>query len=112
LWSIGSFLAQLILRFTQNVTVIDKDPASFSRLPENFSGRTVIGDAFQEEVWLDVHIKKAELLITATADEEDNAMLAIMAKKRYGIPEVIALVPEPNYKELFHNIGIDSYTKP
>lgn len=58
----------------------------------------------------DVNINEADLLIMATDDEDYNIILALMAKRIFSVPKVLASVSQ-QYVGLLKQFGIDAFVK-
>lgn len=107
----GKFGAQVAEKMTlerKNIVIIDKNKEAFSKLSENFMGFTYEADAVEEEVLKKANIKKTDIVLTATEDDNANLMIAQIAKKIYEVPIVIARVFDPSREELYRSYGIET----
>jgi trk system potassium uptake protein len=73
---LGSRLANQLSRDGNSVVVIDKDETTFSNLSPDFSGFRVNGDATQMVVLKEAKLKKADVLIATTHEDNVNLMVA------------------------------------
>jgi trk system potassium uptake protein TrkA len=56
---------------------------------------------------------KADVLVACTRSDEDNLVISLLAKKRFGVPRVIARVNDPASDELFGPAwGVDALVSP
>lgn len=106
---LGSHLANLLSRDGHRVVVIDKDCGSFARLsPEAYSGFHVEGDASEPSVLREAEIEKADLLIAATHEDNVNVMVALVAKRVFGVKHVMARVYDPGREDLYRDLGLET----
>jgi trk system potassium uptake protein TrkA len=86
----GSRLAGLLSERGNDVIIIDEDRNSFGKLPDNFGGQTVEGDASDTSVLEAVRIGNAAVCIAATDDDSTNSLIAQIAGCIYTVPYVYA----------------------
>jgi len=103
----GLFLAQE-LRLEHDITLIesryDRAETVGAMLP---SIRMMHGDACEPEVLEHAKISEADLTIAATGDDEDNLVVAMLAK-HYGSGKVFARINHPRNEWLFtKEFGVD-----
>ncbi len=103
----GLFLAQE-LRLEHDITLIesryDRAEAVGAMLP---SIRMMHGDACEPEVLEHAKISESDLTIAATGDDEDNLVVAMLAK-HYGSSKVFARINHPRNEWLFtKEFGVD-----
>jgi trk system potassium uptake protein len=93
----GRFGSKLALDFynqNSNVSMIDIDRESFSRLPEWCIDCSIEGDATDTDILELAGIKTADILVAATNDDDTNIMIAQIAKKYYKVSRVFAKVED------------------
>lgn len=103
----GLFLAQE-LRLQHDITIIesrfDRANAVATMLPNI---RVIHGDACEPDVLEHAGIAETELTIAATGDDEDNLVVAMLAK-HYGSGKVFARINHPRNEWLFtKEFGVD-----
>ena len=113
---VGTHLASMLAREYHDVTVIDPNPQMLTNLASTADVVTINGSATSINVLKDANIKKADLFIAVAHSEETNIVSATLAK-RLGAKKVIARIDkyeylQPNNKEIFLNLGIDSLIYP
>jgi trk system potassium uptake protein TrkA len=90
-----------------DVVVIDEDQDKCERLYSS-SGATVINKAPSTLTALkDAGITKADVLISALKEDNENMVVCSLAKK-YGVPKVISRVEDDEYLGAFEIIGIET----
>lgn len=105
---VGSALANRLSREGNSVVVIDQHELTFSDLSSDFSGFRVEGDATHMMVLNEAKLKKADVLIATTHDDNVNLMVAQVAGKIFGVPQVMARVFDPKREEAYTQLGIDT----
>jgi len=104
---IGLEVAARLSSIGFNVTIIDKNPESVSRLPEDYGGFVIVGDATERETMERAKASKADMLIATTEDDTTNYFVSLVGAKIYGIPSIISLVNNRENVQLFERSGIN-----
>lgn len=104
---VGAELAKILSSEGHNVTVIDKNVSSFSRLGDTFNGATFVGNGFSPEVLKQAGIDKAQAFCAVTNGDNTNIMAAQVAKKMFNVPKVISRVYDPKRAEIYKAFGLD-----
>jgi len=105
---LGSHLANQLSRDGHSVVVIDRAEATFSDLSADFSGFRIAGDATQMAVLQEARLKKADVLIATTHEDNVNLLVAQVARKVFNVPLVLARVFDPKREEVYAQLGIDT----
>ena len=53
-------------------------------------------------------IGEADLVVAVTGDDEDNVVIAQLAKHEYGVPKVVARVNDPRNQQTFDLLDVDA----
>jgi len=105
---LGSHLANQLSHVGHSVVVIDTEDAAFNDLSSDFSGFRVQGDATQMAVLKEAKLKKADVVFATTHDDNVNLMVAQVARKVFGVPQVLARVFDPRRQQVFDHLGIET----
>lgn len=105
---LGSHLANRLSRAGNSVVVIDVDQDTFDDLTPDFSGFRLEGDATHMAVLKESKLKSANVLIVTTHDDNVNLMVAQVAQKIFGVPQVLARVFDPRREEVYTRLGIET----
>ncbi len=105
---LGSYLANHLSRLGHGVVVIDRDERAFVNLSPEFSGFRVEGDATELAVLKQAKVDKADLVVSATSDDNVNLMVAQVAKKVFGVARVLARVFEPRRESVYRELGVET----
>ena len=107
---VGSGLARALALRRHAVTVVDADPAAFSRLGPSFAGRTVTGSAIDRETLLSAGVERADGVAAATASDEANVVCARLAIQVFRVPRVVARLYDPLKAEIYRRLGVQTVT--
>lgn len=104
---LGSYLANQLSRDGDSVVVIDRSESAFSGLSSDFSGFHILGDATHMQVLKKAEVEKADVFISTTDEDNVNVMAAQVARKIFGVPQVLAIVLDPKREHAFDHLGIE-----
>lgn len=108
----GLYLAQKLAEFGVSVKIIEVDKARCQYLSAHLDDVLVLhGDATDTKLLEEENIDDMDAFVTATGYDEENLLLALMAKRR-GIEDVIAKVSRESYAGLIESMGIDMALNP
>jgi trk/ktr system potassium uptake protein len=103
----GANVMRTLLRNGHEATLIDQDRDRFERLEHEFEHQVMLGDATELFVLEKAGIKRPpDLVLALTGDDEDNMVIAQLAKEKYGASKVIARVNDPRNQAHFDLLGI------
>jgi len=95
-----------------NVKLIERDVLRCDYLASQLDRAMVLrGDATDEDLLNEEYMDACDLFISLTADDEDNIMSALLAKRK-GARRVIALINRRSYAELMQGSQIDIAISP
>jgi trk system potassium uptake protein TrkA len=98
---LGADLSYRLFKRGHDVSIIDTVAASFNNLPADFQGRTIEGDALNQDVMHRAGADHADALCTVTNSDALNAVAGRIGKTIYQIPIVIARNYDPNSLNIF-----------
>lgn len=88
------------------VSVIDKNPLAFEKLPPGFEGQTLVGMVFDRETLEAAGIDDAGAFIAVTNGDNSNIVSARIAKEHYRTDKVVARIYDPRRAEIYQRLGI------
>lgn len=103
---VGAEMTVSLARQGHTVSVIDKNPAAFERLPPGFEGQTLVGLAFDRETLEQAGIRDAGAFIAVTNGDNSNIVSARIAREHYTIDKVVARIYDPRRAEIYRRLGI------
>jgi len=103
---LGGEVAYRLFQRGHEVTVIDNMAVAFNTLPSDFEGRTVEGDALNQDVLRRAGIEATDAVAAVTNSDALNIVTAIVASRVYHIPSVVARNYDPQIRPLYEAAGI------
>ncbi|MBN7772028.1 Trk system potassium transporter TrkA [Clostridium aminobutyricum] len=108
----GLYLAKKLAEFGIAVKIIEKDKARCHYLAAHLDDVMILhGDATDISLLEEENLNDMDAVVTATGFDEDNLLLALMAKQ-HNIEDVIAKVSRASYADLIEKMGIDMALNP
>ena len=108
----GFYLADKLSEFGIAVKVIEISKERCYYLSTHLENVMVLhGDATDISLLEDENIDEMDAFVTATGYDEENLLLALIAKQR-GIEDVISKISRQGYKDLIEKMGIDMALNP
>lgn len=102
----GAELAVRLTNYGHDIVVIDRSERNFDDLPDNFNGLTYCGVPIDEDVLVKAGINDCDALFAVSYDDNENLMVAQLAKTVYGVDKVIARVSDSEKEAFFSTFGI------
>ncbi len=110
--TIGVLLAQSFENTKTSTKIIDSDQKVCRKISEKLDKTLVLHCGSEiDELFAEEHIENTDLFAALTDDEEDNILMALMAKQM-GAKKTIALVHNITYTQLVSRLGIDLVVNP
>ena len=103
---VGSDLTVSLTKQGPTVSVVDKNPHAFERLPPGFEGQTLVGIVFDRDVLEAAGIREAGAFVAVTNGDNSNIVSARVAREYYGIEKVVARIYDPRRAEIYRRLGI------
>jgi trk system potassium uptake protein len=103
---VGSDLTVSLSKQGHTVSVVDKNPHAFERLPPGFEGQTLVGIVFDRETLEAAGIREAGAFVAVTNGDNSNIVSARIAREHYNIEKVVARIYDPRRAEIYRRLGI------
>lgn len=108
----GYYLAQQLSEFGAAVKIIEQNKERCHYLSTHLDDVMILhGDATDLDLLEEENIDEMDAVVTATSYDEDNLLLALIAKQ-HGVDDVIAKISKDSYADLVSKIGIDMVLNP
>lgn len=105
---LGTLLAKKLKEDKHQVCIIDKSRSVCTRLAEELKNVLIInGDSSDPEVLQEAKVEKADVLVGATPNDEDNIIICNLAKELFHVKRAVARVNDPKHLPLYKYMGID-----
>jgi trk system potassium uptake protein TrkA len=85
----GAELAYRLFEQKHTVVVVDQMKSAFDNIHPDFRGRTIEGEALNEDVLRRAGIEEADALAVVTNSDAVNAVIGHVAKSVYHVPRVV-----------------------
>jgi trk system potassium uptake protein len=106
--AVGTFLADDLAAGGHEILLIEKNPGALEQLPAHSSIKMLRADACEVDVLQAAQLDRADVVVAATGDDEDNLVISLLAKQEFAVPRVIARVNHPSNHWLFNETwGVD-----
>jgi trk system potassium uptake protein TrkA len=104
---VGKNVTRSLIDMGHEVTLVEQDADRFARLEEEFGHVPLLGDATEISVLERAGVgRPPDLVLAVTGDDEDNLVIAQIAREGYDVEKVIARVNDPRNQEHFDLLGI------
>ena len=112
--AVGRHLAADLSERGHDVVLIEQERDVVERIkPMIPDVRVVLGDACEPWVLEACEMAKADVVVAATGDDEDNLVTSLLAKQEFAVPRVLARVNHPKNEWLFgEQWGVDAAVSP
>ena len=111
--NVGTFLAADLTERGHDATVIEQNVEVYQRAKATVDANWIHGDACEPWVLEKADVARADVMVAATGDDEDNLVVALLAKQEFAVPRVVARVNHPKNAWLFNESwGVDISMSP
>jgi trk system potassium uptake protein len=107
----GAFLAELLDKAGDTVSIVDVERSAFKRLPADFKGTPVLGDGTDMDILRQAGVESATAFLALTQGDNRNLMAAQIAKKIFGIAQVFAKVNDPIRAATYRGQGLYTFSR-
>lgn len=107
---VGEYLATVLLESGNEVAMIERDLQAADRLSMVLQGRYLVirGDGCDSKYQEDAGIRKADVFVAATGQDDNNLVSCEIASRIYDVPRCIARVNAPKNQRIFRALGIEA----
>ncbi len=91
-----------------DVTIIDRNQDSFTRLGADYGGAMVLGTGIDEDVLRRAGIEQADAFVAVTNGDNTNAMAGQIAQMIFRVPRVVARLYDPVREEIYKTLGLET----
>ena len=105
---VGFYVAWTLVEEGYEVLIIERDHEVASNISERLGTIVLEGDGADATVLARAGAGRADVVIAATGDDEDNLIVSQVAKRKFAVDRAIARVNNPKNELLFKRLGIDA----
>jgi len=105
---VGINTVRSLKRMGHEVMLVEQRRSRYDLLAEELHEQMLLGDG--TEIWIleKAGIARADMVVAVTGDDEDNCVIAQIAKLKYGVKKVVARVNNPYNQPTYDMLGIDA----
>lgn len=92
---------------SHDLVVVEPDEEKAERLYTETAATIVNGSPTSLSVLEDAGISKADVLVTAQKEDNENLVACMLAKK-YGVPKVVTRLETPEYREIYNILEVNT----
>jgi trk system potassium uptake protein TrkA len=101
---VGTYLARALLAQEHEVVVVEKDPRRAQMMGNVLESEiAMVGDGCDPLVLDQAGVRRSDIVVADTGDDEDNLVVCLIAKK-HSNARVISRVNNPKNKQIFESI--------
>ncbi len=105
---VGYYLGKSLLESGHEILVVEKNPNRAAFLTDELGADHVwIGDGCDSSTFEQIGLNRADAVIAVTGDDEDNLVICLLAKQKFGVPRTIARINNPRNAKIFAQLGVD-----
>lgn len=108
---IGTPLIDIATRSGNEVVVIERNEKRANQAADAFDCLVLNADATAKETLADAGADRADAIISTTDQDATNIMICLLAKE-FEIPAILSVVPNPEHRDLFKRIGVNTMENP
>lgn len=109
---VGYYLTKNLLSQGHEVLLLEKSSTRAAALGNELGQSVLKGDACEARTMEEAGVRRADVIIAVTGEDEDNLVICQMAKKRFNVARTIARLNNPVHELLFQKLGIDVTISP
>ena len=104
---VGYYLTKALLNEGHEILIIEKNPIVCNTINEELGTICLRGDGCETTTLAEAGTERADMVVAATSDDEDNLIACQIAKHKFNVPRTIARIRNPQNEILFKKLGID-----
>lgn len=105
---VGYHLTKSLMAEGQEVLVIEKDRIKVDRITRELGATAIQGDGAEVATLELAGLERADVIAAVTGHDEDNLIIAQVAKGKFDVPRTVARVNNPRNEFIFAELGIDA----
>jgi trk system potassium uptake protein TrkA len=105
---VGAELAVRMSNSGHEIVIVDQNKSAFERLPADYRGRTVHGEALSEKVLERAGVKEAHGLAAVTNSDTLNTVVAHAARVIFNVPVIVCRNYDPRMRYMMETFGLQT----
>jgi trk system potassium uptake protein TrkA len=107
---VGAAVASRLCDEGHDVSIIDVDSFAFSRLPDRFTGKRIVGSGNDQRLLEQIGVRDADAFIALASGDNRNILASQRAREIFGIPTVVTRVKDPQRSDVFAKLGLRTFS--
>jgi trk system potassium uptake protein TrkA len=104
---VGYFLAKRLYADKHTVAVIEKDREACEAIAKDINCLVIHGDGCDPKYLEEAGIDRADVVASVTGEDEDNLVVAQLAKEKFNVSRTVARINDPRNETVFSQLGVD-----
>jgi trk system potassium uptake protein TrkA len=104
---IGYYLARSLLNDGHEVLIIERDRVRADSIAEDLGSVVLRGDAAEASTLAEAGASRADVVVAATGDDEDNLVICQLAQRKFNAGRTVARINNPKNRRIFKMLGLD-----
>ena len=107
---IGAEVSTLLWKQGHQVTVVEKEPEGFARVPQEMQSEntTLLGDGMVEDDLIRAGIRDVDVFVAVDVRDNCNSLASQKAKHIFHVPQVICRIGDPVKQQIYLNLGLNA----
>jgi trk system potassium uptake protein len=103
---VGSAVSLQLAASGWDVTVLDENEDSLTRLGEHWNGGFVVGHGMDLQLLREGGIEDADAVVVTTDGDNTNIVIAQVAQKQFDVPTVVVRILDPARAQFYAEKGL------
>ena len=103
---VGAMVATALSEEGHQVVVLDANPESLRRLPEELQQEAIVGDGTLEEDLRKGGIESTDVFVAVSTQDTANLLAAQMAKQVFQVAEVVCRIDDTARYQIYTELGL------
>ena len=104
---VGYYLTKHLLSEGHEVLLIERNADRAAEINERLGAVALAGDAAEAATLVAAGASRADVVVAATGEDEDNLVISQVAREKFHVGRTIARVNNPKNENLFRMLGVD-----
>jgi trk system potassium uptake protein TrkA len=105
---VGLNVARSLAQLGHEFILVEQRRSRYDLLQGEMEEHLLFGDGTEMWILEEAGIERADLVVAVTGDDEDNVIIAQLAKHVYGVPKVVGRVNYPANRRTFDLLDVDA----
>jgi len=105
---VGFYLAKELVEANHEVLIIERNATKVAEIEEVLGEIAVRGDGCEAAMQDRAGVRRADLLLAVTGEDEDNLVACQVARHVFNVSRIVARINNPKNELIFRKLGIES----